>query len=107
MSKVAPQPRAEKPRSGFGSAAQPDQAATAPVSARERLIVALDVSNGPEVRRLSKALGSSVGWLKVGKQLFTAEGPQLVRELTRAGRQVFLDLKFHDIPNTVAGAVRS
>ena len=107
MSKVAPQPRADEPRSGVGGAALRNPAATAPVSARERLIVALDVPNAPDARRLSQTLGSSAGWFKVGKQLFTAEGPQLVRELTGAGRQVFLDLKFHDIPNTVSGAVRS
>ncbi len=76
------------------------------LDARERLIVALDVSSAAEARRLVSALGDAAGVFKVGKQLFTAEGPGLVRDLVASGRRVFLDLKFHDIPNTVAGAVR-
>ncbi len=75
--------------------------------ARTELIVALDVPTASEARRLVAALGESVRFYKIGKQLFTAEGPQLVRDLAAGGRSVFLDLKFHDIPNTVAGAVRS
>src|SRR6266496_3623602 len=75
-------------------------------SARERLIVALDVSQAAEARQIVSALGDSVSTYKIGKQLFTAEGPQLVRELVGTGHKVFLDLKFHDIPNTVAAAVR-
>lgn len=74
--------------------------------ARERLIVALDVPNAPEARRIVAAIGDSAQIYKVGKQLFTAEGPQVVRDLVASGRDVFLDLKYHDIPNTVAGAVR-
>jgi orotidine-5'-phosphate decarboxylase len=74
--------------------------------ARERLIVALDVPNVPEARRIVAAIGDSAQIYKVGKQLFTAEGPQVVRDLVASGRDVFLDLKYHDIPNTVAGAVR-
>ena len=74
---------------------------------RERLIVALDVSTAAEAQRIVRALGDSVTTFKVGKQLFTAEGPALVRELVSSGKKVFLDLKFHDIPNTVAAAVRS
>ncbi|MGA1999017.1 MAG: orotidine-5'-phosphate decarboxylase [Terriglobales bacterium] len=74
--------------------------------ARERLIVALDVPNAPEARRIVAAIGDSAQIYKVGKQLFTAEGPQVVRDLRASGRDVFLDLKYHDIPNTVAGAVR-
>ena len=75
--------------------------------ARDRLIVALDVPNAAEARKLVAALGESVSTYKVGKQLFTASGPDFVRELIGAGHKVFLDLKYHDIPNTVAAAVRS
>ncbi|MBZ5569083.1 MAG: orotidine-5'-phosphate decarboxylase [Acidobacteriia bacterium] len=73
---------------------------------RERLIVALDVPNAPEARNIVAMVGDSAQIFKVGKQLFTAEGPQVVRDLVAFGRDVFLDLKFHDIPNTVAAAVR-
>jgi orotidine-5'-phosphate decarboxylase len=74
---------------------------------RDRLIVALDVSSASEAQRLVSAVGESVNTFKIGKQLFTAEGPPLVRKLIASGRNVFLDLKFHDIPNTVGGAVRA
>jgi orotidine-5'-phosphate decarboxylase len=74
---------------------------------RDRLIVALDVSNAGAAQRLVQQIGPSVGCYKVGLQLFTAEGPQIVRELVAAGRKVFLDLKLHDIPNTVAQAVQA
>ncbi len=74
---------------------------------RESLIVALDVSNEEKARALVAQLGESVSFYKVGKELFTAVGPDLVRDLVASGKKVFLDLKFHDIPNTVAGAVRS
>ena len=73
---------------------------------RERLIVALDVPSAADARRLVEVIGDSARIYKVGKQLFTAEGPQVVRDLVASVRQVFLDLKYHDIPNTVAGAVR-
>ena len=80
-------------------------------SARDRLIVALDVSSAGEALRLASQLKTrlktSVSKLKVGKQLFTAEGPQVVRDLISSGFGIFLDLKFHDIPNTVGAAVRS
>lgn len=75
--------------------------------ARDRLIVALDVPSAAQARQIVQTLGETVTTYKVGKQLFTAEGPQLVRDLIASGRKVFLDLKFHDIPNTVAEAVRS
>jgi orotidine-5'-phosphate decarboxylase len=67
----------------------------------------LDVSSVAEVRKIVAAIGDSVSIYKVGKQLFTAEGPQVVRDLLASGRKVFLDLKFHDIPNTVAGGVQA
>ena len=76
-------------------------------SARDRLIVALDVSSAREALHLASQLQRSAGKLKVGKQLFTAEGPQVVRDLIAAGYDIFLDLKFHDIPNTAGAAVRS
>jgi orotidine-5'-phosphate decarboxylase len=74
---------------------------------RNRLIVALDVSTADEARRLVRALGDTVCTYKIGKQLFTAAGPQLVAEFVAAGQRIFLDLKFHDIPNTVRAAVHS
>jgi orotidine-5'-phosphate decarboxylase len=73
---------------------------------REQLIVALDVSSAAAAQRIVAAVGDSAFTYKVGKQLFTAEGPQIVRDLVASGRQVFLDLKYHDIPSTVASAVR-
>ena len=72
---------------------------------RNRLIVALDVPNAASAQNLVQKLGDSVFFYKVGLQLFTAEGPGLVRELVVSGRKVFLDLKLHDIPNTVTKAV--
>jgi len=77
------------------------------LDSRDRLIVALDVPNAAEAQRLVNTVGDAASTFKVGKQLFTAEGPQIVRDLVASGRKVFLDLKFHDIPNTVAGAVCS
>ncbi len=74
--------------------------------ARERLIVALDVSSAAQAQEIVSSLGDSVSFYKVGMQLYTAEGPSIVRELIASGRRVFLDLKYHDIPNTVASAVR-
>jgi orotidine-5'-phosphate decarboxylase len=72
---------------------------------RDRLIVALDVSSLAAAREIVGAVGESAHIYKVGKQLFTAEGPAIVRDLAASGHKVFLDLKFHDIPNTVASAV--
>src|ERR1700704_37490 len=73
---------------------------------RQRLIVALDVSTAAAARKIVAAVGDSALTYKVGMQLFTAEGPPVVRDLVASGRKVFLDLKYHDIPNTVASAVR-
>ena len=74
---------------------------------RERLIVALDVSSSGEAQRLVNQIGDSASIYKVGLQLFTAEGPRVVRDLVSSGRKVFLDLKLHDIPNTVSHAVKA
>jgi orotidine-5'-phosphate decarboxylase len=72
---------------------------------KDRILVALDVESGAEAIRLADTLRQAVGGFKIGSRLFTAEGPSIVRALTGRGDRVFLDLKFHDIPNTVATAV--
>lgn len=77
------------------------------VDARERLIVALDVPSAAAAARLVERLEGTCQWFKVGLELFTAAGPAVIESLVARGHSVFLDLKFHDIPNTVAGAVRS
>ncbi len=72
---------------------------------RQRLIVALDVSTAAAAQKIVAAVGDSALTFKVGMQLYTAVGPQVVRDLVDSGRRVFLDLKYHDIPNTVGAAV--
>ena len=69
--------------------------------------MALDVPSAAQARQVVQTIGEAAVTYKIGKQLFTAEGPQVVRDLVSSGRKVFLDLKFHDIPHTVAGAVQS
>jgi orotidine-5'-phosphate decarboxylase len=75
--------------------------------ARKRLIVALDVSDAAAATVLAARLEGSCQWFKVGLELFAAAGPAVLEPLLKRGHFIFLDLKFHDIPNTVAGAVRS
>ena len=75
------------------------------MTAKDRLIVALDLPGAEQARALVSRLGPATSVYKVGSQLFTSAGPAFVSELVEAGHPVFLDLKFHDIPNTVASAV--
>ena len=73
---------------------------------RQHLIIALDVSSAAAAQNIVAAVGDSALTYKVGMQLFTAEGPGIVRDLVASRRRVFLDLKYHDIPTTVAAASR-
>jgi orotidine-5'-phosphate decarboxylase len=73
-------------------------------AAKDRIIVALDVEDMPAALKLVELLHDEVGAFKIGKQLFTASGPEAVRRIHKLGGRVFLDLKFHDIPTTVAKA---
>jgi orotidine-5'-phosphate decarboxylase len=74
------------------------------MDAKDKLIVALDVENAIQARQLFDSLHDSVSMFKIGMQLFTAAGPEIVRQIVSRGGRVFLDLKYHDIPNTVAMA---
>lgn len=75
--------------------------------ARQRLIVALDVPDAASATALVDRLGDTCTWFKVGLELFVAAGPAVIEPLLKRSHHVFLDLKYHDIPNTVAGAIRS
>ncbi|WP_417795372.1 orotidine-5'-phosphate decarboxylase [Terasakiella pusilla] len=77
------------------------------MKAFERIYVALDTMDVDYAVDLARKLKGLVGGMKVGKEFFTANGPQGVEKITEVGMPVFLDLKFHDIPNTVAGAIRA
>jgi orotidine-5'-phosphate decarboxylase len=77
------------------------------MAAKDKIIFALDVANKDEAEKWIKVLKGRVGFFKIGLELFTAAGPDIVSLVKESGIKVFLDLKFHDIPNTVAGAVRS
>ncbi|HSE31696.1 MAG TPA: orotidine-5'-phosphate decarboxylase [Pyrinomonadaceae bacterium] len=77
------------------------------MKAKDRLIAALDVTTADEALKLVNQLDGQVGMFKVGSQLFTSTGPRIVEEIIRQGNKVFLDLKFHDIPHQVSGAIRS
>jgi orotidine-5'-phosphate decarboxylase len=79
----------------------------AAASAKDHLIVALDVPSAAQARELAAQLRGTCRWIKVGLELYLAAGAPIIEELAGQGFSVFLDLKFHDIPNTVAGAVRS
>ncbi|MCW9039168.1 MAG: orotidine-5'-phosphate decarboxylase [Rhodospirillales bacterium] len=73
----------------------------------DRIFVALDTTNVAEAATLADRLKGAVGGVKLGKEFFTANGPEGVKRVSAEGMPVFLDLKFHDIPNTVAGAIRA
>jgi orotidine-5'-phosphate decarboxylase len=92
----------------FAAARQQAPLQTDPLEeARNRLIVALDFPDAASATALVAQLDGQCTWFKVGLELFVAAGPSVLRPILKRGHSVFLDLKFHDIPNTVAGAVRS
>ena len=74
---------------------------------RNPIIAALDVATAEQALRLAQQIAPAVGAFKIGSELFTAAGPDIVKKIRATGASVFLDLKFHDIPNTVAKAVAS
>ena len=73
---------------------------------RNPIIAALDVPTAEQALKLAEQVAPAVGAFKIGSELFTAAGPDIVKKIRATGAAVFLDLKFHDIPNTVAGAAR-
>ena len=75
--------------------------------ATDKIVVALDVATKSEAMRLVEQLREQISFFKIGLQLYTAEGPEIVRAVIASGAKIFLDLKLHDIPNTVARAVES
>lgn len=77
------------------------------VNSRDKIIVALDVPTKADALGLIDQLADEISFYKIGLQLYTAEGPEIVRAVLQRNAKVFLDLKLHDIPNTVAGAVQS
>src|SRR5271155_4330712 len=77
------------------------------IAAKDKIIVPLDVPTPSAARNLINAIAGTIGFFKIGNQLFTAAGPAIVREVLDSGSKVFLDLKYHDIPNTVRHAVES
>jgi orotidine-5'-phosphate decarboxylase len=84
-----------------------DRADSPPLSSKDRLAVALDVPDTRAALDLVDRLGDSCRWFKVGMELYYSAGNALIAELQARGHKIFLDLKLHDIPNTVAGGVRS
>jgi orotidine-5'-phosphate decarboxylase len=101
-------PIPERLNPSFASALPPAPAQFDPMEeARRRLIVALDVPTAAAALDLVNQLENCCSWFKVGLELFVAAGPAIVKPIVARGHSVFLDLKFNDIPNTVAGAVRS
>jgi orotidine-5'-phosphate decarboxylase len=98
-----PIPERMKPTFASACVTEPDRM----MEARKRLIVALDTPSIKAAEEMVSQLEGACQWFKVGLELFAAAGPAVVEALTARGHSVFLDLKFHDIPNTVEGAVRS
>jgi orotidine-5'-phosphate decarboxylase len=109
MDKVTAQPHVHKDPAAAHKQAQSTGAKTGEgsVDAKERLIVALDFPSADRAMELVERLDGCCRWFKVGMELYYAAGNHVIEELRKRGYEVFLDLKLHDIPNTVAGAVRS
>src|SRR5271165_6339094 len=101
-------PISDRHNPSFASSLAPARDTFDPMElAKRRLIVALDVPSAEAATDLVNQLESCCHWFKIGMELFTAAGPAAIEPIIARGHSVFLDLKFHDIPNTVAGAVRS